>query len=161
MLEQLCAHLHNYFERHPVSHNRIIFADTYTIEDGSLSLPFLLSGQKFRIKGSALNDGVYTYGETIQDDDGTTSANLSDETFDGEIWAMYPPKAVLALAGEIADWIAKYGAAADSPYQSESFGGYSYAKATGAANTNGGASAGTWQGIFSARLNEWRKVASE
>ena len=161
MLEQLCAHIHNYFERHPVSHNRIVFPGTYTIENGGISLPFLLSGQKFRIRGSALNDGVYTYGDFIQDDDGQLPAELLDETFDGEIWAMYPPKAVLQLAGEISDWIAKYGAAADSPYQSESFGGYSYTKASGAANTNGGASAGTWQGVFAARLNEWRKVASE
>lgn len=161
MLEQLCTHIHNYFERHPVSKSRIVFADTYEIENGSISLPFLLSGQKFRIRGSALNEGVYTYGETILDDDGRFPAELSDETFTGEIWVMYPPKAVLQLASDIADWIAKYGAAADSPYQSESFGGYSYAKATGAANTNGGASAGTWQGVFSARLNEWRKVASE
>lgn len=161
MLEQLCAHVHNYFERHPVSHNRIVFADTYTIENGGISLPFLLSGQKFRIKGSALNDGVYTYGETIQDDDGAAPADLSDETFSGEIWAMYPPKAVLQLAGEIADWLDKYGAAQNSPYQSESFGGYSYTKASGAANTSGGASAGTWQGVFAARLSEYRKVASE
>ena len=160
MLEQLCAHIHNYFERHPVSHNRIVFPGTYTIENGSISLPFL-SGQKFRIRGSALNDGVYTYGSTIKDDDGSKAVTLADETFNGEIWAMYPPKAVLQLAAEISDWISKYGAAANSPYQSESFGGYSYTKASGAANTGGGASTGTWQGVFSARLNEWRKVSSE
>ena len=161
MLEQLCAHLHNYFERHPVSHERIIFADTYTIEGGSITLPFLLSGQKFRIKGSALNDGVYTYGATIKNDDGNANASLSDETFDGEVWVMYPPKPVIALAGEISDWLTKYEAVMNSPYQSESFGGYSYSKASGAANTKGGASTGTWQGVFAAQLNEYRKVASE
>lgn len=144
-----------------MSHNRIIFPGTYTVENGSISLPFLLSGQRFRIKGSALNDGVYTYGEHIRDDDDAKAVTLSQETFDGEIWAMYPPKAVLSLAGEISDWLKKYGEAANSPYQSESFGGYSYTKASGAANTNGGASAGTWQGVFASRLNEWRKVASE
>ena len=161
MLELVCAHIHNYFERHPVSHQRIVFSGTYTIASGSISLPFLLSGQKFRIKGSALNDGVYTYGSPVKDDDGKASASLSDETFTGEVWVMYPPKAVLTLSEEIADWITKYGAAAVSPYQSESFGGYSYTKSSGAANTGGGASAGTWQGVFSARLNEWRKVSSE
>ena len=160
MLEQLCAHVHNYFERHPTTHQRMVYAGTYTIQNGVIALPFLLSGQRFRIKGSALNDGVYTYGTVIQSDDGGET-QLSDETFEGEIWAMFPPKAVLQLAEEIAAWIAKYGAAADSPYQSESFGGYSYTKASGASNTGGGASTGTWQGVFAARLSEWRKVASE
>ena len=144
-----------------MSHNRIIFPGTYTVENGSISLPFLLSGQRFRIKGSALNDGVYTYGATVKNDDNKANASLADETFTGELWVMYPPKAVLALADEIADWLTKYGAAANSPYQSESFGGYSYTKATGAANTSGGASTGTWQGVFAPRLNEYRKVASE
>lgn len=144
-----------------MSHNRIVFPGTYTIEGGSISLPFLLSGQRFRIKGSALNDGVYTYGEHIRDDDDAKAVTLSAETFDGEIWVMYPPKAVIQLAVEISEWISKYGAAADSPYQSESFGGYSYTKASGAANTHGGSSAGTWQGVFASRLNEFRKVASE
>lgn len=161
MLEQVCTYIHNFFERHPVSGTRMVTAGTFSIEGGGIDLSALclLSGQRFRIKGSALNDGVYTWGDTIMDDDNSAAASLTDETFTGEIWAMYPPKAVIALAAEIAAWVDQYGAAANSPYASESFGGYSYSKATGSANTAGGASLGTWQGVFANRLNAWRKVA--
>lgn len=145
MLEQLMIYLHNWFDvsRHP---------GTYTIADGILTgVSFLLPGQYYRIKGSVFSDGLHKYGEL--------DGELQDETFTGEIWALAPPKAVIALAEEIAAWVDKYGAAADSPYASESFGGYSYTKASGSANTAGGASLGTWQGAFANRLNAWRKVA--
>ncbi len=143
MLEQICAFIHNYFV-----HDRV--SGTFTIEEGSIELPFLVSGQYFRICGSRMNDGVYQYPAT----------ELTDETFDGVIWDMRPPKALLEIESEILDWIDKYGEAANSPYQSESFGGYSYTKAarSASADSNSADLAG-WQSAFKGQLNQWRKLA--
>lgn len=135
MLEQVLRHINNWFEvdmRH----------GEYTVEDGSVTLPFLQAGQYFRIVGSVFNDGVYQY----------PASGLTDETFDGSVWALAIPKEVLELAEEIEAWQEKYGDVSTSPYTNESFGGYSYTKA---ANEASGA---TWQGQFRSRLNTWRKI---
>ena len=136
-MNDLCDNLHNYFvkEKH---------TGTFTIENGSISLPFLLNGQHFRIVGSILNDGVWDY----------PCLGLIDESFRGEIWAMGIPPALIALLTEINEWIDKYGASAESPYQSESFAGYSYSKATGEKNKT----AVKWQTVFSSELSRWRKI---
>lgn len=145
MLEQILMEIHNWFRvRDDVNG---IYPGTYTIENGGIALPFLRDGQYFRIMGSVFNDGLHRYGPDME--------TLADETFDGTIWALAVPKTVISLAGEIADWQKKYGAAADSPYTSESFGGYSYTKA-GVANESGGS--GGWQAAFRARLNPYRKL---
>ena len=137
----------------------MIYPGEYTIANGSITLPFLLSGQRFRIKGSALNDGVYTYGETVKNDDNTAAAGLKAETFTGEIWAMYPPKAALDAAAKASEWLEKYGEALSGPYTSESFGGYSYSK--GATSESDGMPSGTWYGVPKSLLAQWRKVAEE
>ena len=134
MLETVLMYLNNWF---------VVgrYDDTYTIEDGKLTLPFLVNGQYFRIVGSLLNDGVYQY-----------PAELTDETFDGSVWALALPKALLSTVDEITAWQAKNG---DSgPYTSESFGGYSYSKAT---NSKGLAVG--WRDVFSAQLAPWKKPA--
>jgi len=118
---------------------------TYTVENGSITLPFLLEGQHFRILGSVFNDGVHQYSDEL---------TLTDETFYGEIWALAIPKALLDLVTEIEEWQTKNGAAVSGPYQSESFGGYSYTLKSGGAD--GGSE--SWQSAFSARLNQWRKL---
>lgn len=141
MLEQICAFIHNYFV-----HDRI--SGTFTIENGSITLPFLVDGQYFRICGSRLNDGVYQY----------PTSDLTDEVFDGVIWEMRVPRAVLEIESDILDWVDKYGEAVASPYQSETFGGYSYTKAT-ATGLNGATVEAGWQSAFKTRLNEWRKLA--
>lgn len=115
---------------------------TYTIKGGSLELPFLLDGQYFRIVGSAMNDGVYKY---------TYGLFLSDEEFNGAVWPLSLPKGLLALCEEITAWAEKNGAT--GVFQSESFGGYSYTRAT---NAKGGAV--TWRDAFQSRLSAWRKV---
>ena len=141
MLERVCAHIHNYF-----TGGDDIHAGEFTIENESLTLPFLLDGQYFRIVGSALNDGVYQY----------PADTLADETFTGEVWAMKPPRTVLKLVEEIKQWQDKYGAVMAGPYQSENvIGVYSYAKASG---EGGGASADAWAEVFRGRLNAWRKL---
>ena len=134
MLETVLMYLNNWF-----AVGR--YDDTYTIEDGKLTLPFLVDGQYFRIVGSLFNDGVYQY-----------PAELTDETFDGSVWALAIPKALLSTVDEITAWTAKNG---DSgPYTSESFGGYSYSKAT---NSKGLAVG--WRDVFAAQLAPWKKPA--
>lgn len=134
-VNDVCENLRNYFERE--KHKGV-----FEIKDGTINLPFLLYGQYFRIVGSVLNDGVYKY----------PCSELSDESFDGEIWAMAVPPSLIALLAEINEWHAKNGE--PSPYVSESFGGYAYTKATDAL-TGGGL---TWQSVFRQRLNNWRKI---
>lgn len=133
MLEQVLAHLRNWF----VSD---IYRGEFTITEGSITLPSLLDGQYFRIIGSTLNDGVYRNGD---------KADLKDETFRGVVWALAVPPALLRLVERIEEWEKKYAGAENSPYTSESFGGYSYTK---------NAAASSWQGAFRAELNEWRKI---
>lgn len=137
MLEHVLRHLRNWFVRE-------VYTGTFTIQGGSLDLPALVAGQYVRILGSAVNDGVYQHQQE----------ELANETFSGEVWALSIPKSFLALVAEIEAWEKKNGSVAAGPYQSESFGGYTYTKATDAAD--GGAV--TWESAFRRRLNPWRKL---
>lgn len=154
MLNAICEHLLNYFAKDPLHGD-------FVIAGGTLSpAPALLEGQRFRIVGSALNDGVYTYHASgVMNDDDTDAAELEDEAFAGAVWPMAVPKAVLALAAEIAEWQDKYGAAVSGPYQSENvIGVYSYTLKSGGGNGSGGDQAVSWQSQFRTRLNRWRKI---
>ena len=139
MLEDVLQELNNWFLCPDGVH-----LGHYQVEDGGISLPFLSPGQYFRILGSVFNDGLYQY----------PTPDLTDETFDGAVWALAVPRAVVQLADEIAAWEQKNGAAAAGPYTSESFGGYSYTRAT---KSNGQAVG--WQDVFAARLSPWKKPA--
>lgn len=157
MLEQLLKHLKNWFRvRNNVDG---IYSGTYTIESGSITLPFLQNGQYFRIVGSVFNDGLYIYGESIKDGNGN-DIELTEETFSGAVWALALPKAIISLAKEIEEWQAKYGDIVTSPYSSESFGGYSYSKST-SGNAEDGSSTSGWEGAFRTRLNQWRKIRED
>lgn len=149
MISQICAFVHNYFEFDRITNTRLVHDGNFVIQSGTITLPFLLPGQYFRIVGSRLNDGVYQY----------PAQNLLDETFTGEVWEMRVPKDFIDLAGEIGDWVTKYGDAANSPYTSESFGGYSYTKAQGRGSGSSGATLTSWQAAFQTRLNQYRKLA--
>lgn len=138
MLEQVLRHLNNWFLVD-------IHEGTFTVENGSIALPFLQTNQYFRICGSVFNDGLHLY----------PAVDLTDETFTGTVWVLAVPKAVVALAEDIAAWEEKNGESVASPYQSESFGGYSYTK------RSAGSDSGTlngWQDAFKSRLNDWRKL---
>ncbi len=132
MIDEICASLHNYFAVD-------IVPGEYTVNDGEITLPFLAAGQFFRVVGSVFCDGVYRCGDKLP----------ADETFDGAVWAMAIPPALEAIAVEIEEWKAKNADVLASPYQSESFGGYSYTK---------GSDSASWQGVFAKRLNRWRKL---
>lgn len=141
MLSEIFAYLKNYFVADGDVHT-----GRYKISNGKIEpLNFLKDGQYFRIVGSALNDGVYKYGEET----------LIDENFDGSVWAMRVPADFVILASEIVAWRDKNADTLNSPYQSESFGGYSYSKGNSASGTG----AYGWQDQFAARLNPYRRLS--
>lgn len=155
MIEQVCAHIHNYFETDPVTGQRLIYPGTYTITDGKIDLPFLIEDQYFRIFGSRMNDGVHQYKTELADGE---SSELKDETFTGVIWEMRPPREFLKLVSEISDWMDKYGDTMRNPYQSEDvIGVYHYTKMTSGKVT--GDYIATWQNVYKDQLKEWRKLA--
>lgn len=135
MLETILMHLNNWFLVPDGVHE-----DTYTIEEGGIVLPFLASGQYFRICGSVFNDGLHQY----------PADDLADETFTGAVWALAVPRQLVNLSDEIKAWSEKN---QPSAFTSESFGGYSYSKAIGSS----GAPL-DWQDVFRARLNPYRKI---
>ena len=138
MLTEICADLRNYFE---VPNGRHF--GKFEISGGSIApLDFLREGQYFRIVGSVFNDGVYQYPAT----------SLTDEVFEGAVWAMAVPPTLIALAAEIEEYN-KSDAGKASPYISENFGGYGYTKATDANGMPIG-----WQKAFASRLSKWRKL---
>ena len=141
MLEAVLTHLKNWFVVPCGVHEGM-----YTIENSTLELPFLQNGQYYRICGSVFNDGLHKYGDE--------SDKLRNEAFTGTVWALAIPKAVVELSEEISEWQTKNGETVASPFTSESFGGYSYTKATDSAT---GAVA-TWETVFRAQLNPYRKA---
>ena len=137
MLERVLTHIHNWFACSWRNGD-------WQVVDGTLDLPFLQDGQYYQIVGSVFNDGLHQYPDN----------DLKDETFTGQIRGLAIPKQVIELADEIKQWQEKNGEQADSPYQSESFGGYSYSKGSDGAGELSG-----WQKAFASRLNPWRKLA--
>ncbi len=143
MIAQICAEVKNYFVQRDVD----VHAGNYTIANGEISpVPFVRVGQYYRIVGSALNDGVYQRG--------VDDLHLADEEFFGSVWSMRIPKDFLALCEEIQAWQTANAESLSGPYQSESFGGYSYSRGTSA---NGGA--WTWKDQFRNKLNAYRKLS--
>ena len=147
MLSQICLYLKNWF-----TYNQSKYFGLCTISGGQCDIAVnnIQTGQYYRIVGSVFNDGVYKRG----------SEELVDEEFDGAIWAMAVPSDVIELAADIAAWQAKYGGTDSenmSPYQSESFGGYSYTKSSGG-SANSDSSVPTWQSVFADRLRRYKKI---
>lgn len=143
MLYLVLKHLRNFFV---VDHRD----NTYTINGSEITcvgsdgvqhpINFLQQGQYFLVEGSVFNDGVYQF-----------PCERVNETFTGAISALAIPQEVVELSRDIAAWQKKYGD--PTPYMSESFGGYSYTKAT-----QGSTGTATWQEAFRNRLHTWRKI---
>lgn len=115
MLETVLEWLKNWFE---VSR----FEGDFSIKGGELAPPydgFLQNGQYFRINGSVFNDGLHQW----------PTSTLSDEQFNGTIWTLAIPKSLISISSEMEEWQSKNNN--NGQYSSESFGGYSYTKATG------------------------------
>lgn len=132
MLEAVLTYLNNWFAHE-------IYTGQFSIEGGNLFPPILQVNQKFRIVGSVFNDGLHYCGE-----------RLTDEKFTGSVWALAVPKKIELLVEEITKWSEKNQPGA---YTSESFGGYSYTRATNAKGVAVG-----WQDVFAAQLAPYRKL---
>ena len=142
-LQEILETCHNWFKIE-------IIPGDYIIQDGVFinASDYLKPGQYYRIVGSVFNDGLHRTG---RDDD-----KLTDEAFTGSVWTLAIPRAVLALADSVKSWKDSYGAAALSPFVSESFSGYSYTKSSGGASgTSNGVT--DWRSVFRDSLNRWRK----
>lgn len=138
MLTEVCAEIRNYFVTE-------IHNGDFTISGGNITpLDFIQENQYFRIVGSVFNDGVYK---------NTPDLELTDERFNGSVWAMAVPPSVVALAEEIKAYN-ESDMAKPSPYQSESFGGYSYSKAT-----DGNGVPISWRKVFASRLSVYRRIS--
>ena len=139
MLTELCAEIRNYFLMPNGIHT-----GTFSISGGELApSDFLKEGQYFRIIGSTFNDGVHQY----------PAVGLVDESFAGAVWAMAVPPAVIALAADIKRYC-ESDLAKPSPFSSESFGGYSYTKAT---DDKGAAL--SWQDVYAKQLKQYRRIS--
>lgn len=145
MLTQICAEIKNYFSN---EEDRII--GDFEIVDSNITPSISIQdGQYYRIVGSVFNDGVHKYGDP--------NDVLKDETeFHGAVWLMRVPQDLIDLAKEITTWQEKNADVLASPYNSESFGGYSYTKASGSGGASGGAYG--WKDAFASRLNRYRKI---
>ena len=140
-INDFCEEVNNYFEQ-----TRIF--GKFEITDGVIDLNKygIQEGQYIRVVGSVFNDGVYQYLIPPENE-------LVDEKFDGAIWVMAVPSSVVTQIEEINQWEAMNQSTLNSPYQSESFGGYSYTLK--AENAEGGLN---WQTHFRRKLDRWRKV---
>lgn len=129
----------NHFEREPVE-------GVFTITGNGLSpapdAPWVA------IRGSKYHDGVYELaGGYLQGAEGDL-----DEEFDGLVYPLHPPRDFLRLCEDIAKYDEQTPVGA---LQSESFGAYSYTRASGAAGGVMG-----WQEAFSAQLAPYRRMFS-
>lgn len=146
MLTQICQYLRNWFALEKMIGSFKVTNGELSYADGS-AVP-LLTGQYFRIIGSVFNDGVHKLGDA-QDE-------LADESWTGAVWSMAVPPDFLALVSTIDTWVTANQTALNSPYSSESFGGYSYSIRSGGAS--GGTGGLSWQDQFAAALSPWRKI---
>lgn len=153
MLTELCAYLKNWFDEDEFHRKLPRWEGSFVITDGKIDLDGkILEGQMFRIYGSMLNDGVYIYSPELE---------LRDETFTGLIQSMRTEPDFIALVKDIEDWLAKYGtvtSTAMSPFNSESFNGYSYTKSDGRSAGNGSGGASSPIAMFGSRLSRWKKI---
>ena len=113
------------------------------IAGGQIALPGLENGAYYLIEGSRKNNGIHVYGQS----------GLYSETYTGVVTEACVPDDLLSLWQEICEWQEKNADALQSPYTNESFGGYSYSKAT----TSTGEPV-SWQTAFASRLKIWRKL---
>lgn len=138
MITELCKKCNNYFDKKRVY-------GKFAINCGNIApLDFLQEGQYFRIIGSVFNDGVYQY----------PCGTLTDEIFEGAVWAMNVPPAFIALTEKIKDWCENNKGITESPYSGENYpNGYSYTVATG----SDGLSV-KWEDVFKKEIAQWRKL---
>ena len=147
LIKEVCDYIHNYFIVDTVESNFVI--KNHVLQNNDLLE--LYENQYFIIEGSIFNDGLYKYTEDVE------LSDLVDEEFCGTIKELAIPRDVLKIIGDIDAWNTKNADTLNSPFQSESFGGYSYSKgnSTTAAGKNRSYS---WKDVFGSKLYPYRKI---
>lgn len=154
-LERVLSHIHNWFTRETLSLSGCEVVGGQLPASVAERIP---DGAWYRIEGSYLNDGLHLRGEV---DEG-----LTDESIDGTLSVLSVPRALLTVVDEITDWIdatsEARSKAASSPYQSESFGGYTYSMRSdltgGSSGSSGNGGLNGWQAAFRSDLNPYRRL---
>lgn len=121
MLTRVCRYLKNWFVKSNTGNGDVAVIDGKVYFNGSEIE--MNEGQHFALVRTRYVYGVYAYGDEIEDSE-----------FEGAVWIMDVPKDVLDVVVRMTAWEEANGGSdspAMSPYQSESFGGYSYSKASG------------------------------
>ena len=142
-LEEVLRHVNNRFEMEEAH-------GSFSISGGTLEVPDCLNGQYYWIEGSVMNDGLHLHPDT----------DMRDEEFSGKVTLLAIPRGLVDLSDEIAAWNEEHAAQIDGPYQSESFGGYSYSRAQGA-SSGGEAQMDGWRLHFAGRLRPYRKLSRD
>lgn len=140
-MEEILNYINNYFYKFGV-------IGTFRIIDNKIYLQGnYYKNQYIYIKGSVLNDGIYQVKEIV--DGELVFDGLDDEKFDGAIYSLQVPKKLMEKVTEIIEFKTKN---KPSGMQSESFGGYSYTRAS----VNGKPM--TWKDIYNDDLSPYRKI---
>ena len=124
----------------------------FTITGGVISPAALFpAGSYIAIENSAFYSGVYRVmqGGVLEG----IPVDAFNDRFTGRVWFLRPPAGFLELCRQIGEYIEK---APKGAYQSESFGDYSYTRASG---KSGGVL--TWQEHFGEELAQYRRMVSE
>jgi len=158
VLEQVLGHIHNWFGRESFQVSGCEVTGGRLPASVSSRIPL---GAWYRVEGSYLNDGLHLRLDEFPEGE---SEGLVDETFDGTVTVLAVPRPLLRVAGQVADWMSANAEARSkamsSPYQSESFGGYSYSMrdlGDGSSGYTGGLNG--WEAAFASDLNQWRRVS--
>ena len=152
MIEEICDAINNDFTD-PATALR----GAFRVRDGRLDLAGVPDGQYVRVRGSAFNDGIRR----------CPLVGLTDETFEGEVLPMRPPKAFMKLVAEIEAWVERFGDAAVSPFAEEDYGRYRYKKAQSVRTAAGGKASAwetrqpSWQSVYGDRLRRWRRLSRQ
>ena len=144
MLTEICGYLNNYFDIK--RYTGTIKVDSGVVYHNNKEIS-MENGQYFALFRKNFVLGVYQFGIDT----------LDDKEFKGSVWLMDLPQAFLDIVAEIEAWQEKYGgtdSAAMSPFNAESFGGYSYTK-----GYSGGGGSIVWQNVFKTRLAQYKKVS--
>ena len=149
-MEEIMAYLHNYFYKFKEKGTLKIEFNSIT-QNGEALRGNYVEGQYVRIVGSVSNDGIYRVVATQSDDMPgiTLDGCLTDETFTGYICSLSVPKQFIRICGDIQAYNTEN---KQGTMISESFGGYSYTKAT----VNG--QLATWKDAYSTDLRPYRRM---
>lgn len=140
-VETVMRYINNFFEV-------CEYHGEFAIEDHKLQLPDEMpTGTFIAVKGSLFNDGVHRLELTHRFN--------TDETFNGVVYVLHPPESFLAICSEIAEYDEKN---PTGSFVSESFGGYSYSRGSGSAETG---TASTWQQAYTVALRPYRRMYTE